>query len=70
MFHTWLKDEDLHCVLTLEARVQFKCLWYLDNPVGFRYKFVKIFVDRRIVSKYSIKVRNKLNQDSKTVSKS
>ena len=63
MFQAWLKDEDLHCVLTVEASVQFKCLWYLDNPVGFRCKFVKIFVDRRIVSKYSIKIRSKVNQD-------
>ena len=63
MFQTWLKDEYLHCVLTLEASVQFKCLWYLHNAVGFKCKFVKIFVDRRIVSKYSIKIRSKVNQD-------
>ena len=55
--------KDFHYVLILEASVQFKCLWYLDNPVGFRCKFVKIFVDRRIVSKYSIKIRSKVNQD-------
>ena len=71
MFQTWLKDEDLHCVLTVEASVQFKCLWYyLDNPVGFRCKLVKISVDRRIVSKYSIKVHSKVYQDSETVLKS
>ena len=62
--------KDFHYVLILEASVQFKCLWYLDNPVGFRCKFVKIFVDRRIVSKYFIKVRSKVNQDSQTVLKS
>ena len=70
MFHTWLKNENLHCILNLETSVQFKCVWYLDSPVGFRCKFVNISVDRRIISKYSIKVRSRFNQDSETVSKS